>query len=396
MYSYKIDIPQNDDLFRENIVNDYELIKIMYDSSMLHIHNENLEEQILEFEILLRKDYEIEDSLASLVSEFGFNELMITKNTIALPYSIKYECDYYSDMLISIQITMNAFWMKRRLGEFERFKAENNEKSYSKESLFFTMTENFKEFIPHPESKTVLNWLQELRERMLMIKDSNLNDLLYSRRSLSTSTYETKNGVFEEDYNSFSNSTSLMQKRAERLLETSKNKPKKNLSNMKKEEETQQKDNIEYEQFLNDGGKSGQIITDRGSTFQAHVIKITSYSQVNKYLKQLKTNNKIEKATHNILAYRLLSSSSSSSGKDNHINNSTDKKGLTEGFDDDGEDGAGLRLLGMLGKMKILNVMVVVSRWFGGTLLGNDRFKHINDAAKILISNNKNDFEYAS
>ena len=47
---------------------------------------------------------------------------------------------------------------------------------------------------------------------------------------------------------------------------------------------------------------------------------------------------------------------------------------ITEGFDDDGEDGAGMRLLGILQKMKIYNVFVIVSRWYGGTLLGNDRF----------------------
>jgi putative IMPACT (imprinted ancient) family translation regulator len=31
------------------------------------------------------------------------------------------------------------------------------------------------------------------------------------------------------------------------------------------------------------------------------------------------------------------------------------------------------------------NVCVVVSRWFGGIHLGPDRFKHINNAARILL-----------
>jgi len=35
--------------------------------------------------------------------------------------------------------------------------------------------------------------------------------------------------------------------------------------------------------------------------------------------------------------------------------------------------------------MDVWNVIVVVSRWFGGTHLGPDRFKHINTAAREAI-----------
>lgn len=35
---------------------------------------------------------------------------------------------------------------------------------------------------------------------------------------------------------------------------------------------------------------------------------------------------------------------------------------------------------------KCMNVVVVVSRWYGGTLLGPDRFKHINNAARQVLS----------
>ena len=31
------------------------------------------------------------------------------------------------------------------------------------------------------------------------------------------------------------------------------------------------------------------------------------------------------------------------------------------------------------------DVLVVVSRWYGGTLLGPDRFKHINNAARMVL-----------
>lgn len=39
--------------------------------------------------------------------------------------------------------------------------------------------------------------------------------------------------------------------------------------------------------------------------------------------------------------------------------------------------------------MDVWNVMVVVSRWFGGTHIGPDRFKHINSAARDAIVKGK-------
>ena len=42
----------------------------------------------------------------------------------------------------------------------------------------------------------------------------------------------------------------------------------------------------------------------------------------------------------------------------------------------------------MIYYLKILeatNVLVVVSRWYGGILLGPDRFKHINNAARQIL-----------
>ena len=35
--------------------------------------------------------------------------------------------------------------------------------------------------------------------------------------------------------------------------------------------------------------------------------------------------------------------------------------------------------------MDVKNVMVVVSRWWGGILLGPDRFKHINNATRNVM-----------
>jgi putative IMPACT (imprinted ancient) family translation regulator len=54
-------------------------------------------------------------------------------------------------------------------------------------------------------------------------------------------------------------------------------------------------------------------------------------------------------------------------------------------YDDDGETQAGARLKHLLEILELDNVLVVVSRWYGGTLLGADRFKHINQAARDAL-----------
>ena len=54
-------------------------------------------------------------------------------------------------------------------------------------------------------------------------------------------------------------------------------------------------------------------------------------------------------------------------------------------YDDDGETAAGGRLAEMMRLMGVQNVAVIVSRWFGGILLGPDRFKYICNAARNLL-----------
>jgi putative IMPACT (imprinted ancient) family translation regulator len=53
---------------------------------------------------------------------------------------------------------------------------------------------------------------------------------------------------------------------------------------------------------------------------------------------------------------------------------------------DDGEDGAGARLGQLLQMRNEMNVLVVVSRWFGGVHLGSKRFAHITSAAQAALT----------
>ncbi|CAK9199987.1 unnamed protein product [Sphagnum troendelagicum] len=83
-------------------------------------------------------------------------------------------------------------------------------------------------------------------------------------------------------------------------------------------------------------------------------------------------NRKFAGATHNIMAYRIAMPEGSMQ--------------VLQDSDDDGENAAGGRLLHLLQIVDALNVVVVVSRWFGGVLLGPDRFKHINNAARSTLA----------
>ena len=77
----------------------------------------------------------------------------------------------------------------------------------------------------------------------------------------------------------------------------------------------------------------GEPLTDRKSTFQAHIAEVMTVNQVSIVLRELKSNKKIATATHNIVAYRI---------------HDTARQVLIQDCDDDGESAAGSRLLHLL------------------------------------------------
>lgn len=94
-------------------------------------------------------------------------------------------------------------------------------------------------------------------------------------------------------------------------------------------------------------------------------------AQVKAVVAVLLEHNKIRAATHNIMAYRI---------------ESPDRPGVfLQDADDDGEAAAGGRLLHLLQVADARGVVVVVSRWFGGILLGPARFGLINNTARRLL-----------
>ena len=93
--------------------------------------------------------------------------------------------------------------------------------------------------------------------------------------------------------------------------------------------------------------------------------------QVNWVIAALLRDRRIARATHNMIAYRFLDES---------------RGGVqVADNDDDGESSAGQKLAALLELMGASDVIVVVSRWFGGTHLGPARFKYLANQARELL-----------
>ncbi|GAA5871037.1 hypothetical protein JCM16303_001672 [Sporobolomyces ruberrimus] len=114
---------------------------------------------------------------------------------------------------------------------------------------------------------------------------------------------------------------------------------------------------------------STEGLLDRKSLFVAHAARVKSMAEVDAVMSTLLANNKIAKATHNISAYHFIAADGIK-----HSDN-----------DDDGEKAAGSTLASLLEKIAVQDIIVVVSRWYGGIHLGADRFKDINQAARDAL-----------
>ncbi|GAM22353.1 hypothetical protein SAMD00019534_055280 [Acytostelium subglobosum LB1] len=114
---------------------------------------------------------------------------------------------------------------------------------------------------------------------------------------------------------------------------------------------------------------TGQPITDKKSKFQAHLAIVHSEEEVNLVLDKLLLNKKIADATHNMYAFRIKMPNGQ----------------INEYCDDDGEAGAGDKMLFTLIRNQCEEVLVVVTRWFGGVLLGGARYHHIINVTKEMI-----------
>ena len=125
-----------------------------------------------------------------------------------------------------------------------------------------------------------------------------------------------------------------------------------------------------------------EAVTVKKSVFLARAARVESPAQAKAYIAHLvATDKKVARGTHNISAYRIRSSTSNNGDGTSKV-----KSDITfQDCDSDGEDAAGGRLLHLLQAMGVWDVVVVVSRWYGGIKLGPDRFRIINSVARDAI-----------
>jgi len=114
-------------------------------------------------------------------------------------------------------------------------------------------------------------------------------------------------------------------------------------------------------------------VRDRKSVFVAHASILRTSLQLQTFLDCLAEQPSLKRATHCMYAYQIAPSSSESSQK-------------LRGQHDGGERGSGERLSRLLEMLECDNVVVVVSRWYGGVKLGSDRWKLISGVAKEALA----------
>ncbi|KAL9598288.1 MAG: hypothetical protein Q9219_004589 [cf. Caloplaca sp. 3 TL-2023] len=114
-------------------------------------------------------------------------------------------------------------------------------------------------------------------------------------------------------------------------------------------------------------------VTEKKSIFIARACTVNSTFEVQSAIEHLlATDKRANKATHNISAYRIRTPSG-------------EPALVCQDSDDDGEAAAGARLLRLLQMMDAWNVLVVVSRWYGGIKIGPARFGIINAVAREAL-----------
>ena len=115
----------------------------------------------------------------------------------------------------------------------------------------------------------------------------------------------------------------------------------------------------------------GPLSMEQKSSFQSHFAVVHSMEEVEEFKQIVLSDKKIARATHNIFAYRFT------------CPNGTGV--VYHDCDDDGETAAAGRVAEMLRLMGVDGVAIIVTRWFGGVLLGPDRFKFICNSARNLL-----------
>ncbi|KGO74371.1 Impact family [Penicillium italicum] len=119
------------------------------------------------------------------------------------------------------------------------------------------------------------------------------------------------------------------------------------------------------------------VVSEKKSVFVGRVARVTCLAQAQAFIDHLTaTDRKVAAATHNISAWRI---------RQKKAGDGEGGETVVQDYDDDGETAAGGRLLHVMQLMDVWNVVVVVTRWYGGIQLGPARFRLINDVGRDAL-----------
>lgn len=123
------------------------------------------------------------------------------------------------------------------------------------------------------------------------------------------------------------------------------------------------------------GWSVSQPISLKDSTFVARATTMTESSQKNDLVRSLlDANPKLKTATHNAWAYRVRPPPGYPPAM------------VREESFDDGEKGCGDLMLRVMREASAIDTMVVLTRWFGGTMLGPDRWRLMRNCTQAALS----------
>lgn len=120
---------------------------------------------------------------------------------------------------------------------------------------------------------------------------------------------------------------------------------------------------------------ASQKLTSKASTFVGHAATLSSPTQRARLMKELMTEKpELETATHNAWAVRASYGNSPL---------------VQEASFDDGESGCGKFMLELMREADVKNAVVVLTRWYGGVMLGPDRWRLMRECINDALSSQR-------
>ena len=350
MFSYEKEIEGE---LNESIFNDYELLISMYQDDIKEIINNK--DQELKFLLRINYTVNIDDSdTINTINRIKLKNINLENKELLIPYWIVFSYDKTTKILI---YKFYILWIKENTELITKIKEELNT---VEEPFIYNTIELIRDTID--DSLNNLNIISFLNE--IKLKNINNFSLENALLTISGANEECPDFLYEEK------------------VEDEKDKEKdfsKGKNEINKEENSDKKKSLtEYELFFENGGIKSEILPEKDYVFQSHGINVKNIEEVNLYREYLLSNNKIKKATRNVFAYRFFDYKSNT---------------IIEDYEDDGEHYAGTRILGFLQKMKIFNILILVSRFNGDLHLKQHSTKYLT-IAEILIKDNINLFSF--